>query len=130
MVLTENDDCSGPMAARFLNDFSDEVEAMSAGVCAAGKVNDGVTELMRECFCDLSGYKPVQFERGMIASADLVVVVGELSGKGMPCGALLMEVPRHLQADETVEGMRALRDHVKNEAFVLWKSVVSRPARR
>ena len=70
LVITENDDCCGPMAARFLNDFNEKVEVVSAGIYPVEEVRQNVVELMRECFCDLSKYKPVQFQPSMLEGTD------------------------------------------------------------
>lgn len=123
LVVTENDDCCGPMAARFLNDFSEKVEAFSAGVSPAVEVRQNVVELMRECFCDLSDYRPVQFQSSMLDGADCVIVIGQFDFDASPCRTIRLELPQNLSEASSTGEMRALRDHVKNESFVILKSL-------
>ena len=123
LVITENDDCCGPMAARFLNDFSDKVEALSAGVSPAAEMEQYVVELMRECFCDLSDYRPVRFHSSMLKGTDCVIIIGQFDFDALPCRTIRLELPQNLSEASSIEEMRALCDHVKNESFVILKSL-------
>ena len=123
LVVTENDDCCGPMAVRFLNDFSEKVEAFSAGVSPAVEVRQNVVELMRECFCDLSDYRPVQFQPSMLDGVDCVIVISQFDFDASPCRTIRLELPQNLSEASSTGEMRALRDHVKNESFVILKSL-------
>lgn len=128
LVLTGADDCCGPMAAHFMNDFNGSVEACSAGVCPAEKVKSQVIELMHECFCDLSDYKPTQFELSMLEEADLIVIIGEISLDVPSDKCMRLEMlPQLIKVEtETKEEFRTLCDYVKNESFVMLKSAIGR----
>jgi len=126
LVITENDNCCGPMAVRFLNDFNDSVEAFSAGISPDANVEQNVVKLMHECFCDLSEYKPVQFRPSMLGDADCVVIIGETSFDVSPSKAIRLEVPPLLLESDTLEEMRVLRDYIKNESFVIFKGLVGK----
>ena len=58
LVLSERDDCCGPMAAAFLRDYSEKLEVVSAGRHPADKLPGLVVEAMRECLIDMEGYEP------------------------------------------------------------------------
>ena len=124
LVVTENDDCCGPMAARFLNDFSEKVEAFSAGVSPAVEVGQNVVELMHECFCDLSDYRPVEFQPTMLDGTSCVVIIGQLVFDASTCMTMRLELPKQLAGARTPNDMRALRDYVKNETFVILRSLL------
>ena len=126
LVITENDNCCGPIAVRFLNDFNEKVEACSAGVCPDEKVRHDVVELMHECFCDMSEYKPVLFLPSMLEEADYVIIIGELYFDAQSCKSLRLELPPQLAGAKTIGEMRALRDYIKNEAFVILKKLLGK----
>ena len=103
LVLTEHDDCCGPMAASFLRDYSEQVEVMSVGRHPADKLPSLVVEAMRECLIDLAGYQPQEMSAVDLSDFDAVY---ECPDK--PC-------PSDLQA------CRDLRDFIKNESFKFYK---------
>ena len=107
LVLTERDDCCGPMAAAFLADFSSKIEVVSAGRHPAPVVPRLLVAVMRECLIDLDGY--------------------------VPCDAALMNVndfdavfdcPDEPCPDE-IQACRKLRDFIKNESFLFYRRLLS-----
>ena len=101
LVLTETDACCGPMAAAFLRDYSTSLEVVSAG----RKPLRNVVEVMKECLADLSAYRPRHVADVGAEAFDVVFECPE-----PPCAA-------------TVEAYRKLRDCVKNEAYLFFRSL-------
>lgn len=99
LVLTENDDGCGPMAAAFLNDFSTRIEAVSAGRKPSQSVVPLMVEAMHECLINLEGYVPKSVAEVDREAFDVVYACPE-----MPLPA-------------TLDEFRDLRDFVKNEAY-------------
>ena len=103
LVLSEHDDCCGPMAAAFLSDYSPKLEVVSAGRTPAKALPPILVAVMRECLIDLKGYSP---RNVALVNPDDFDKVYECTD--LPC-------PEGLQA------CRALRDQIKNEAFLFYK---------
>ena len=103
LVLTEHDDCCGPMAAAFLRDYADRLEVASAGRHPTGALPRMLVAVMRECLIDLDGYQPKT-----VASLDLSEFDAVYKCPDRPC-------PTDLQA------CRELRDFIKNESFKHYK---------
>ena len=103
LVLTETDDCCGPMAAAFLNDFSTHIEAVSAGKNPLQSVEPMMITAMKECLIDLSDYVPRNVSSIEKSEFDVVYECPDL-----PCPKMLDEC-------------RVLRDFIKNEAFLFFK---------
>lgn len=103
LVLSERDDCCGPMAAAFLRDYSEKLEVVSAGRHPADKLPGLVVEAMRECLIDMEGYEPAAISSMDPEAFDVVYECPDL-----PC-------------PETLDACRDLRDAIKNEAFVFYK---------
>ena len=105
LVLTEHDECCGPMAAAFLRDYSSRLEVVSAGKHPAVKLPSLVVEAMRECLIDLEGYEPAAMSSMDPETFDAVYECLDL-----PC-------------PETLDACRDLRDSIKNKAFVFYKKL-------
>lgn len=104
LVLSEHDDCCGPMAAAFLRDYSERLEVVSAGRHPADSLPPVVIEAMRECLIDLLGYKP-----NALSSLDQKAFNAIYECPDLPC-------------PETLDACRELRDFVKNESFLFYRS--------
>ena len=105
LVLTENDDCCGPMAAAFLRDYSTRFEVVSAGRNPTQTIEPLVVTVMKECLVDLSGQKPNDAESLNVAEFELVY-----------------ECP-DLPAPKTIGELRELRDFIKNEAYLFFRKL-------
>ena len=103
LVLTEHDDCCGPMAAAFLADYSSKLEVVSAGRHPSEALPRSLVAVMRECLIDLAGYHPRD-----VASLDLDGFDMVYECPDQPC-------PTEVQA------CRDLRDRIKNESFLFYK---------
>ena len=103
LVITEHDDCCGPMAAAFLNDYSEKVEAVSAGRHPAEALPRLLVAVMRECLIDLGDYVPRD-----VADLDLEAFDEVYECPDQPCPA-------------DVQACRELRDFIKNESFKYYK---------
>ena len=103
LVLTEHDNCCGPMAAAFLRDYSAKLEVVSAGRHPAETVPGLVVEAMRECLIDLQVYVPRD-----VASLDMSEFDAVYECPDAPC-------------PETLEACRVLRDRIKNESFLFYR---------
>lgn len=105
LVLTERDDCCGPMACAFLGDYSTGLQVVSAGRHPAGELPPLVVVAMRECLIDLAGYVPCDVANLDLASFDAVYECLDL-----PC-------PDNLQS------CRELCDRIKNESFLFFRGL-------
>ena len=106
LVLSEHDDCCGPMAAAFLADYSSENEVVSAGRHPAEGLPLMVVAVMRECLIDLDGYRPRDVSRLNLDDFDAVYECPDL-----PC-------------PNEVKACRELRDRIKNESFLFYRNAV------
>ena len=107
LVLTEHDDCCGPMAAAFLRDYSEKLTVASAGYKPSSGFPALLVEVMRECLIDMRGYLPKD-----VASVDDKDYDVIYECPDMPCPADL-------------DACRELCDFIKNEAFLFFRSVSS-----
>ena len=107
LVLTNHDDCCGPMAAAFLRDYSEKLEVVSAGRRPSAAFRPMLVEVMRECLIDLSGYEPMGEASLDRSSFDVVYECPDLS------------------CPETLDACRDLCDYIKNEAFLFYRQLLS-----
>ena len=107
LVLTEHDDCCGPMAAAFLRDYSERLEVVSAGRHPGIFMAPLMVEAMRECLIDMAGYVPKAASEVNPKAFDAVYDCPDLS------------CPTELQA------CRELRDRIKNESFLYYRRLLS-----
>ena len=105
LVISERDDCCGPMAAAFLRDYSERLEVVSVGRRPAGTLPLLVVEVMRECLIDLSGYVPQAFSA---VDAETFEAVYECPDRPCP---------------DSLEACRNLRDAVKNASFLFFRAL-------
>lgn len=103
LVITEHDDCCGPMAAAFLNDYSPKIEAVSAGRLPADTLPRLLVAVMCECLIDLDGYVPRDVSMLNPEDFDEVYECPDL-----PCPT-------------DVRACRELRDYIKNESFLFYR---------
>ena len=105
LVLSETDDCCGPMAAAFLRDYSTRFEVVSAGRNPTQAIEPSVVTVMKECLVDLSGQKPNAAESLNVADFDVVYNCPDLP------------------APKTIAELRELRDFIKNEAYLFFRKL-------
>ena len=105
LVLSEHDDCCGPMAAAFLRDYSPKLEVVSAGRSPGRAMAPLMIEAMRECLIDMKGYLPCD-----VATLDLKDFDTVYECFDLPC-------PTEIQA------CRDLRDRIKNDSFLFFRSL-------
>ena len=103
LVITEHDDCCGPMAAAFLSDYSSKLEVVSAGRHPAKALPRLLVAVMHECLIDLEGYVPRDLASVDVSGFDKVYECTDL-----PC-------------PDEVQACRDLRDRIKNEAFLFYR---------
>ena len=108
-MLTETDACCGPMAAAFLGDYSIHIEVMSAGRKPLQTVDSLLVSAMKECLIDLSRYRPRDIDEFELSDFDVVYECPDLPS---PC---------------TLEDYRTLRDYIKNEAYLFFRSKIQSP---
>ena len=104
-MLTETDACCGPMAAAFLGDYSTTMEVTSAGRHPAQALEPLLVAAMKECLIDMSGYRPRNIEEFELSDFDVVYECPDLPSPG------------------TLEDFRALRDFIKNEAYLFFRGL-------
>ena len=105
LVVTETDACCGPMAAAFLRDYSPRLEVVSAGRMPSQSIDSLLVEAMHECLIDLDGYMPRDMNALDESAFDVVYEC--------PDGP----------APKTIEEFRHLRDFIKNEAYLFFRSL-------
>ena len=109
MVLTETDACCGPMAAAFLGDYSTHIEVVSVGRKPLQAVDSLLVAAMKECLIDLSGYRPRNVEDFDLPDFDVIYECPDLPFPG------------------NLEDFRTLRDYIKNEAYLFFRSKIQSP---
>ena len=109
LVLTETDACCGPMAAAFLSDYSTHFEVVSAGRHPSQCIDTLMVAAMKECLIDMSGYRPRSVEDYEFSDFDVVYECTDLPSPG------------------TMEDFRTLRDYIKNEAYLFFRSKIQSP---
>ena len=107
LVLSEHDDCCGPIAAAFLRDYSSKLEVLSAGRNPVREMATLMVEAMRECLIDMDGFVPTDVATLDVSSFDAVYECPD-----EPC-------PTEIQA------CRELRDFIKNESFLFYRRLLS-----
>ena len=107
LVLSDNDACCGPMAAAFLRDYSPALEVVSAGNHPLESIDSMVVTVMKECLIDLSGYRPKNVMDFDLSDFDAVY-----------------ECP-DAPTPTTMEEFRALRDRIKNEAYLYFRNTLA-----
>ena len=105
LVISEHDDCCGPMAAAFLGDYSSKVEVVSAGRHPGSTVPPLVVEVMRECLINMEDYKPRDLASVDVSAFDVVYECLDI-----PCPS-------------TMEACRDLCDQIKNDSFLFYRSL-------
>ena len=105
LVVTETDACCGPMAAAFLRDYSPSFEVVSAGSHPSDSLNPMLVMVMKECLIDLSDYQPKKASDFDPSAFDVVYECPERS------------------CPKTIEAYRELRDFIKNEAYLFFRSL-------
>ena len=105
LVLTEHDECCGPMATAFLRDYSEKLEVVSAGRHPSDALSALVVMVMRECLIDLEDCVPCD-----VASLDLSAFDMVYECPDMPC-------------PDEVQACRDLRDFIKNESFLFFRKL-------
>ena len=103
LVLTERDDCCGPMAAAFLRDYSESLEVVSVGRHPVEAFPKLLVEAICECLIDMVGYQP-----RAISTVDLSEFDAIYECPDEPCPG-------------TLKACRELRDFIKNESFKYYK---------
>ena len=107
LVLSDTDACCGPMAAAFLRDYSTSLEVVSAGNHPLESMDAMVVTVMKECLIDLSGYRPKSVTDFNLSNFDAVY-----------------ECP-DVPTPTTMDELRALRDCVKNEAYLFFRNTLA-----
>ena len=121
LVLTLHDDCCGPMAAAFLRDYSQKLEVVSAGINPSEIIQPLVIAAMKECLVDLSGKKPKFFGNYDLSAFDCLLSIGAPEDFPQIEAAKTVSVNPKFEAVD-MDSMRLLRDWIKNEVFVIYKS--------
>ncbi len=106
LVLTETDACCGPMAAAFLRDYSTSIEVVSAGKKPLESIDSMLVTVMKESLIDLDGYVPQDAKSVDVSDFDLMYQCPDLP------------------APTTMGEFRALRDYIKNEAYLFFRNKI------
>ena len=121
LVLTEHDDCCGPMAAAFLRDYSQNLEVVSAGISPSENIQALAVAAMKECLIDLSAAKPKVFDKNALNSFDFLIIIGD-ADEGFQINAARMAYLNPEITCQDMDSMRQLRDWIKNEVFIVYKN--------
>ena len=121
LVLTAHDDCCGPMAAAFLRDYSQKLEVFSAGMNPAENLQPLVVTAMKECLVDLSATRPNDFENYDLSAFDFILLIGEAEEFRQIDTSKTVSLTPEIEAYD-LNSMRLLRDWIKNEVFIIYKT--------
>ncbi len=132
LVLTEHDDCCGPMAAAFLRDYSQKLEVVSAGISPAENIQALAVAAMKECLIDLSDTKPNDVRNCIGRDFDYILTIADRTlisrmstekfhplNPCNPCSIICLNP--EIEAID-MDSMRLLRDWIKNEVFIVYKT--------
>lgn len=110
------------MAEAFANHYGKgEVEASSAGIMLADKVNPVVVEVMKEKGIDISMNKPKLLTMKMAENADKIITMGCSVEKYCPAPSLKNVVDWNLEdpKGKSIEKVREIRDEVERRVLEL-----------
>ena len=93
------------MAAAFLRDYSISNEVVSAGFHPSETIEPMAVMVMKECLIDLSDYRPKTASVFDLSAFDAVY-----------------ECP-DMPAPTSIDEFRALRDRIKNEAYLFFRKL-------
>lgn len=121
LVLTRHDECCGPMAAAFLRDYSQKLEVVSAGMNPAENIRPLAVAAMKECLVDLSVTKPNALESCDLSAYDFIILIGAKEECRRIDAAKTIFINPEIEATD-MDSMRLLRDWIKNEVFIVYKT--------
>ena len=110
------------MAEAFANHYGKgEVEASSAGIMLADRVNPTVVEVMKEKGIDISMNKPKLLAVKMAEEADKIIAMGCSVEKYCPAPLLKNVVDWNLedQKGKSIEKVREIRDDIERRVLEL-----------
>ncbi len=110
------------MAEAFANIYGEgKIEASSAGVIAADKVNPVVVEAMKEKGIDISMNKPKPVTTKMAKEADKIITMGCSVEKFCPAPLLKNVVDWKLEdiKGQPIEKVRQIRDEIEKRVLKL-----------
>ncbi|MFI5531771.1 low molecular weight phosphatase family protein [Kitasatospora sp. NPDC051853] len=103
-----------PIAAAFLRELAgDAVSVASAGPVPGERVNPLVVEAMAEVGIDVSGHVPRQLTDAAAQASDVVVTTSGPLGLPGRAGQVVEDWPVEDVAGKDLEGVRAIRDDIR-----------------
>lgn len=130
LILCTGNSCRSQMAHGFLQSFDSRIQVSSAGTQAAGRLNAGAVEAMKEVGIDISHHTSDQVEQYLGEEWDYVITV--CGGANEACPAFIGKVKHRLHigfddpshATGTPEFIksefRCVRDEIKEGFYKLY----------
>lgn len=94
LILCTGNSCRSQMAHGWLQSFDKDLVVCSAGTKAAGKLNEGAVNVMKEAGIDISGHTSDPVEKYLAESWDYVITV--CGGANETCPAFTGDVKHRL----------------------------------
>jgi len=130
LILCTGNSCRSQMAHGFMQSFDSRITVCSAGTKAAGKLNAGAVEAMKEIGIDISQHTSDQVETYLNEAWDYVITV--CGGANEACPAFIGNVkhrlhmgfddPSHVVGSEDYvkSEFRRVRDQIKEGFYKLY----------
>lgn len=100
LILCTGNSCRSQMAHGFLQSFDARLEVASAGTQAAGQINPGAVEAMRDAGIDISHHNPDPVEKYIDQQWDYVITVCDDANENCPYFPGLVKYRRHMGFDD------------------------------
>lgn len=130
LILCTGNSCRSQMAHGFLQSFDTRLTVCSAGTQAAGRLNEGAVEAMKEIGIDISHHTSDQVEKYIGEEWDYVITV--CGGANEACPAFIGKVKHrlHIGFDDPSHAVgspefitnefRRVRDEIKERFYTLY----------
>lgn len=121
LIISDDDSGVGAMAGLFLNDFSRDLEVVTAGIVASSAYHVLLQPLMRECMIDVSGMTPRLYKTNL---GDFDIIVDMCQKESLPPDITALAVFDFGVFPEDIAEGRLYRDTVKDAMFVFYRDVL------
>lgn len=130
LILCTGNSCRSQIAHGFMQSFDNRMTVRSAGTQAAGRLNAGAVEAMKEIGIDISGHTSDQVEQYLEEEWDYVVTVCGGANEACPAFIGMVKHRLHIGFDDPshVTGspefikseFRRVRDEIKDGFYKLY----------
>ena len=136
LILCTGNSCRSQMAEGFLNSFSPDIEAVSAGTNPSSQVHPKAIQVMAEIGIDISAGTPEDVSQYLDQSFDYVITVCDNAKE--TCPTFLGDVKEQLHIgfedpaeatgteEEVLAVFRRIRDEIKEDFYSFYEQRISR----